>query len=98
MILEGYRRVREERKRKTAKFFTYFGGPILWAVEVAAVLLIIAFHSADFVSVVVVANLTMIVMMMAFKSGLAFWHESHPSETDDALNRHPASRARLHHS
>lgn len=99
MLLEGYRKVREERRKHFVRFFSYFGGPIVWALEVSAVLLIIAFHSADFVSVVVIANLTMIVLMMAFKAGLGFWHESHPSGTDDdALNRHPASRARLHHS
>lgn len=92
MLLEGYRKVREDRRKHLARFFSYFSGPIVWALEVAAVLLIIVFHTADFVSVVVIANLTMIVMMMAFKAGLGLWHESHPSDTDDdALNRHPAS-------
>lgn len=98
MLLDGYRKLREERRKNISRFFNYFSGPIAWALEIAAVLLIILFHSADFVSVVVIANLTMIVLMMAFKAGLGFWHESHPSDTDDALNRHPASRARLHHS
>lgn len=99
MAIDGYRLLHERHGGSLSRFFTYFGGPIAWTLEVAAVLLIIASHSGDFVSVLVAANLMMIVMMMGFKAGLGLWHASHPAlSDDDALNRHPASRARFHHT
>lgn len=72
------------------RFFAYFSGPIIWAVEIATVLLIVLTHSVDFVGVVIIANLVMIVMTMIFRSGVGLWRDSHPASAIDILERrHP---------
>lgn len=78
------------------RFFAYFSGPIIWAVEIATVLTIVVTHSLDFVGVVIIANLVMIVVMMSFRSSLGLWRESHPAETLDVLERRSAHGVRLH--
>ena len=59
------------------RFLAHFTGPIIWAIEIAAVLLIIADHSGDFVDGVIAADLVIIVLMMAFRAALGLWKEHH---------------------
>lgn len=72
------------------RFFAYFSGPIIWGLEITAALMIVLTHSLDFVGVVIIANLVMIVVTMAFRTSLGLWRDSHPSSTIDILERRPS--------
>ena len=78
------------------RFFAYFSGPIIWAGEIATVLLIVLTHSIDFVGIIVIANLVMIVVMMVFRTSLGLWQDSHPTSTLDILERRGPHHIGLH--
>jgi hypothetical protein len=71
---------RQHWGRQVHRFLSHFTGPIIWAIEITAVLLIIADHSTDFVDAVIVADLVIIVLMMASRATLGLWKESHHSK------------------
>lgn len=66
----GYRRSRRNHRRAFSIFAAHFTTPLIWGLEAATVMLIIAFRSTELVKVAVVANLSIIVLMMALKASL----------------------------
>lgn len=94
---EATRRGREERI-SLQRVLSSFSGPIIWAFEIAAVLLILLTHSVDFVGVVIIANLVMILMMMASGVGLGLRHDGSFATALESLNRRPHNSARLYHN
>lgn len=64
------------------RFLSHFSGPIIWALEIAVVLLIIVNHTIDFVDAVIMANLVIIVLMMVFKAGLGLWKDRSDRNTN----------------
>lgn len=94
----GHHAKDEQRGGHLLKFLSYFSGPIIWTLEITAVLLIVTAHSVDFVGVVIIANLVLIVMMMVVRASLGLWQDAHPASSYDVFDRHPTRRAHLRHS
>ena len=76
-----------------SSFFSSFAGPIVLVLELATILLIVAFRSAEFIGVVVVANLSIIVLMMALKASLVYPRRRDLERADDAPQGAPAVNA-----
>jgi len=72
------------RRTKVTSVISSFAGPTVLVLELATILLIVAFRSAEFVDVVVVANLTLIVFMMALKASFGCAVRRDCENADDA--------------
>lgn len=81
-----------------AWFVTNLSRPIAWTLVVATVLMIIAFHSDQFVGVSAIASLTLILVMMALRASTAWTEDSHQEGDGGEFNGHAISRPRPHHS
>ena len=77
----------ETKKTSTLlKLLGYFWGPIPWMIEVAAVLSALVQHWPDF---------TIIIALLIFNAGIAFWQEYTAGNAVEALKKQLALKARV---
>jgi H+-transporting ATPase len=82
----GPNALEERRVNPLLKFLGYFWGPIAWMIEAAAVLSAVIGHWAD---------LTIILVMLAFNAVVGFWEEYQAGNAIEQLKKTLALKARV---
>ncbi|VAW78107.1 Lead, cadmium, zinc and mercury transporting ATPase; Copper-translocating P-type ATPase [hydrothermal vent metagenome] len=82
----GPNALEEKKVSLLLKLLGYFWGPIPWMIEVAAVLSALVQHWADFV---------IIIILLVFNAGIAFWQEYTAGNALEALRKQLALKARV---
>ncbi len=85
-IKEGPNEIEEVKESLWKKLFGYFWGPIPWMIELAAVLSLAIQHYDDF---------ALILTLLLFNAGVAFWQEFQAGNAIDALKNKLALKARV---
>ena len=82
----GPNALEEKKEHPLLKFLSYFWGPILWMIEVAAILSAVVKHWGD---------LSIILFLLIFNAVVGFWEEHEAGNALEALKSQLALKARV---